>query len=150
MPTPPPTAKSPQACLIGVWLQTSYVTTAKIYGVDVQLRGKGTVLQVDSETWTNKSDKVVVSGTADGKRYDVVFDSTITTNYKADDTTIHFSNPRVKGTTTWKVNGKVTDSEPTTVLLRSNTYHCSGDELRLYAEEYASEWKRVHPPGVPV
>lgn len=140
----------PADCLIGEWEQTSYVTTAMIFGVNVQLKGKGVRIQfgAQSSKWTSQN--VVLSGTADGRSYEVIFNSTIETNYQADDTTIHYSNPRAQGTTVWKIDGKVRETEPTTATMNSDTYKCSGNELRLYADKTASEWRRILPPGVPV
>lgn len=152
--SPPPTAKPAQDCLLGDWEETSYVATVEIFGVRVQLTGKGRLMRIEPGTTTSVYDNYVVAGSANGSRYEVVHNGTIVLNYQADATSLHFSNPKVQGTTTWKVNGRVRDSEPMQVLLTPDKYICSGNELRIYGEGdgdgYASELRRILPPGVPV
>ncbi len=151
-PTPPPTAPKTNAeCLIGDWLETSHVSTAEIFGTRVQLYSKGTVHRFGSDgVSTTVYDNLVHAGQANGSNYEVIHNGKIVLNYLADETNLHYSNPKVEGTTTWKVDGKVRDTEPMQVLLTPETYKCSGDQLRIYGDQYAIEYQRIRPPGVPV
>lgn len=149
-PQSPAAAKSPADCLIGDWTETSYVSTAEINGTRVQLTGKGTLVRFSPDgTTTSVYDNIVVSGTASGKSYEVVHNGTTLLNYQSDEKNIHYSNPRVDGTTTWKINGKVDGTQPMKVLLTPETYRCSGNDLRLYGDQYAIELQRILPPGIP-
>lgn len=147
--TPPPNTRTPQRCLLGEWRQTSYISTAEIFGVRVQLTGSGAHLLFRPEEAVTTYDNYVVTGTADGSRYEVIHHGTVTLNYHAEGTTLRYSNARVQGVSTWKVDGRVRESEPMQVLLDPETYHCTGNELRLYGDGYASEYRRLLPPGVP-
>jgi hypothetical protein len=152
VPAPPPadTGTGPD-CLIGAWLLTNSTSTAVIYGTTVQLSGKGTIISFAGDgTYVWHAENVVLSGTAAGDFYEVIFNSTIKLNYIADAEKILYSNPTATGMTTWKINGKVRTTEPTTSLLDPSTYKCRGNELRVFYENGPSEYQRILPPGVPV
>jgi hypothetical protein len=151
-PAPPPPSVSPADCLIGNWRETSYTSTANLFGVRVQISGSGTLMRINGNGTLNTVDKVTRRGTAGGDRYEVIHNGATTLNYQADDSTIHYSNPRATGTTTWKVNGRTQDTEPMKATLGSDSYTCKGNELRLYndSDGYTIEWQRVLPPGQPV
>jgi hypothetical protein len=148
-PAPPP-ASSGRDCLIGDWLQTSWADWATIFGTRVQLSAKGAMMRLAADgTSIIVYENVVSVGTASGDNYEVIHNGTIQTNYVADETTILSSNPRAEGTTTWKVNGKVRESQKMGVTLNPETYKCQGDDLRTFSGESATEWRRIRPPGTP-
>jgi hypothetical protein len=146
----PAVSKAPQECLIGDWLEVSYTGDAEIYGIKVQLSGKGTATRFAPDgTVTTVFDNVVVSGSAQGSRYEVTHNGSLTMHYLADATTINYSSPQANGTTTWKVDGKQTDQEQMHASLKPETYRCQGNDLRLFGPDYASELQRIAPPGMP-
>jgi hypothetical protein len=149
--TAAPPSRSPVDCLRGDWEEVSYVGTSVIYGVRVQLSGKGILVRFAPDgKATFVLNNIVISGTAQGSRYEVTHRGSLTMNYLADSTTINYSNPVAEGTTTWKIDGKVTDSEAMTAALKPKTYRCLGDELRIFGEDSASELTRIIGPGTPV
>ncbi|HCU52535.1 MAG TPA: hypothetical protein DGG94_22530 [Micromonosporaceae bacterium] len=150
-PTQPPATMAPADCLIGDWEEVSYVTNSEIYGVTVQLTGKGSLIRFAADgTSVTVLNNVVVSGSAQGSSYEVIHNGSLALNYVADATTINYSNPKASGTTTWKVDGKVRDTEPIRASLKPDTYRCQGNDLRLFSETGATELKRILPPGTPV
>ncbi len=147
----PPAPKTHADCLVGDWIETSYAGTAEIYGTRVQLTSKGALVRFSPEgTTLTLYENLVRTGQADGNNYEVIHNGRVGFNFVADETTLHYSNPQVEGTTTWKVNGKVRDTEPMQVLLTPETYKCSGNQLRIFGDNYAMEYQRIVPPGVPV
>jgi hypothetical protein len=132
---PSPSPLSPAACLIGDWIEKTGTTSAKIFGVTVQLTGGGATHRFTGagETVLNVSN-VVLSGNANGDHYEVIHDGSITMNYQATETTIYYSNPRAVGATSWKINGRTRESEPIRASLKPETYICKGDDLRLYTD----------------
>lgn len=147
VPTPAP-SKSGVDCLVGDWLEVSFVTNASIFGTDVQLTGKGALMRFTAAGLSvTVLDNVSHTGTAQGDTYEVIHNGSLTLNYVADDKTINYSNPQATGTTTWKVDGKVEDTEPIKASLKPETYRCSGDDLRIFSEASATELKRVVGPG---
>ncbi|HEX6683196.1 MAG TPA: hypothetical protein VF062_10390 [Candidatus Limnocylindrales bacterium] len=150
LPTPQSNKPGPE-CLIGDWLLTSFANTAEIYGANVPLTGKGSVSRYGPDGVNiGVYDNLVLSGTAGGDSYEVIHNGILKLNYVADDTSIRYSNPVAEGTTTWKVNGRVRNSEPLGASLDPDTYKCQGNELRLFWEGGASEYQRILPPGVPI
>jgi hypothetical protein len=116
----------------------------------VQISGKGSIKRISPDgTVFSVEDNVVLAGTANGDNYEVIFNGTVKSNYVADAERIHYSNPSTTGTTTWKINGRIRTSEPITAMLGPNTYKCQDNELRLFWETGASEYKRILPPGTP-
>ncbi len=137
-------------CLVGDWLEVSYANTANIYGTRVQLTGKGIVTRYSADgVNTTVLENTVRSGSAGGATYEVIFNGVTKLNYQADATTIYYSSPQTEGTTTWRVNGKVQDTEAITMRLTPSTYKCQGNQLRVYSEDYAAEFERILPPGAP-
>lgn len=149
-PAPPP-AKTGPDCLIGDWVETSHSSWVSLFGTRVQLAGKGSLRRLGADgVMTLLLENVVRTGTANSNNYEVIHQGKIQTNYVADETTISWSNPKAEGTTTWKVNGKVRDTENMSVLIDQSTYKCAGNELRIFGKESATEWQRILPPGTPV
>jgi hypothetical protein len=151
-PTPAasPVPVHPADCLIGDWLETSYSGYADLYGTRVQLSGKGAVIRYTPAEALYLLENIVITGTANGKTYEVIHNGTLKVNYTADDTTIRYSNPQATGTTTWKINGSVEDTEPLKAALKPDTYRCQGNELRLFGEQSATELRRLGPAGTPI
>jgi hypothetical protein len=147
---PSPTPVSPARCLIGRWRETSYAASASLFGVTVQLTGSGTLLEFGADGTLTTVDKVTRKGTRDGDRYEVIHNGGSQMHYEADDDTISYSDPKSTGTTTWKVNGSVRDTEKLGVVLTPERYSCKGDKLRIYGDDYAIEAERILPPGRPV
>lgn len=144
-----PDIKSGPECLIGDWIQTNITSTAEIGGVTVRLTGEGTVARYAADgTYAALMDNVVLSGTAGGDSYEVIFHGSLTFHYAADETTIRYSSPASRGITTWKINGMVRTSEPISATLEPDTYRCEGNELRLFWREGAAEYQRTAPAGV--
>lgn len=151
MPAPPPDPRTGPQCLIGNWLLINSTSTSQIYGATVQLSGKGSIVSFAADgTYVWLAENIVLSGTAGGSYYEVIFNSSLKLNYLADAEKILYSNPTATGTTTWKINGKVRTSAPTTADLHPNTYKCQGNDLRTFRDGGASEYQRIVPPGVPV
>jgi len=149
-PAPPPSGSAAR-CLVGDWLETSFVTTVEIYGTAVQLTGKGTLSRYAPDgTVTIVLENVVYSGSAGGDTFEVVHNGSLQMNYVADDTTIRYSNPITVGTTTWKVNGTVRGTEKIEASVQPETYKCQGNQLRLLGDESAAELQRLGTPTVPI
>jgi hypothetical protein len=145
-PSPSPSPLTPAACLIGDWRENTATTNSEIFGVSVQLTGGGaTVHFTTAGENVLRLENVVMAGKANGDSYEVIHNGTLTMNYEATDTTIHYSNPRASGNTTWKVNGKTRDTEPLKGTLKPQTYSCKGDQLRLYGQTGADELTRIKP-----
>ncbi|MFD0594501.1 hypothetical protein ACFQZ4_20405 [Catellatospora coxensis] len=147
---PSPTPMSPARCLIGQWRETSYTSSAEIFGVTVQLTGAGTLLSYGADGTLVTVDKVTRKGTRNGDRYEVIHNGTTRLNYEADEEMISYSNASATGTTTWKVNGSVRDRENLSTTITPDRYTCKGDKLRIYGDSYSIEADRILPPGRPV
>lgn len=147
---PSPAPVSPARCLIGQWRETSYTSSADLFGVTVQLTGAGTLLSYGADGTLVTVDKVTRTGTRNGDRYEVIHNGTTRLNYEADDEMINYSNASATGTTTWKVNGSVRDRENLSTTITPDRYTCKGDKLRLYGDSYSIEADRILPPGRPV
>ncbi|GAA1374755.1 hypothetical protein [Catellatospora chokoriensis] len=147
---PSPTPVSPARCLIGQWRETSYTSSAELFGVTVQLTGAGTLLSYGADGTLVTVDKVTRTGTRNGDRYEVIHNGSTRLNYEADDEMISYSNASATGTTTWKVNGSVRDRENLSTTITPERYTCKGDKLRVYGDGYSIEADRILPPGRPV
>ncbi|MEU8081887.1 hypothetical protein AB0B31_41285 [Catellatospora citrea] len=147
---PSPTPVSPARCLIGQWRETSYTSSAELFGVTVQLTGAGTLLSYGADGTVVTVDKVTRTGTRNGDRYEVIHNGSTRLNYEADDEMISYSNASATGTTTWKVNGSVRDRENLSTTITPERYTCKGDKLRVYGDGYSIEADRILPPGRPV
>ncbi|WP_120316962.1 hypothetical protein [Catellatospora citrea] len=147
---PSPTPASPARCLIGQWRETSYTSSAELFGVTVQLTGAGTLLSYGADGTVVTVDKVTRTGTRNGDRYEVIHNGSTRLNYEADDEMISYSNASATGTTTWKVNGSVRDRENLSTTITPERYTCKGDKLRVYGDGYSIEADRILPPGRPV
>jgi hypothetical protein len=146
-PTPAPPRSGAQ-CLVGDWLEVSHVSNANIFGTDVQLTGKGTLMRFTA-AGVNVAvlENLTYTGATRGETFEVIHNGSLTLNYVADDETIHYSNPQATGTTTWKVDGRVKATEPIKASLKPETYRCSGNDLRIFSETSATELTRVVGPG---
>jgi hypothetical protein len=142
-PSPSPSPPSPAACLVGDWVMKTSTNNTQLFGVNVQLTGSGWTSRYSATEIVVNLNNVVMSGQANGDSYEVIHNGTITLNYQATENTIYYSNPRVVGSTTWKVNGRTRDSEPLRASLKSETYMCAGDQLRVYTDVGAAELTRV-------
>jgi hypothetical protein len=154
-PGPPQPSAQPGTsgpdCLVGVWVEVSVSSWANIYGTRVQLIGKGAVASFGADgVHRALFDNLVRAGTAAGDNYEVIHNGKAQTNYTVDATTVYYSNPVTEGQTTWKINGRVRTSEQFRLTLAPDTYKCQGNDLRLFSEDYAAEFKRIVPPGTPV
>jgi hypothetical protein len=131
-------------CLIGDWLETSYVLTIPISGVEVRFTGKGAVSRFGTDgTLFQLLQNVVYAGSAEGKRYEIVVDGSLMLDYQADATTIRYSNPVALGTNVLKIDGTVAASEELTASLTPETYVCQGNLLRLTGEQSTTELQRI-------
>lgn len=143
MPTQPNVSSGPD-CLIGDWLETNYVLTTPVGGVEVRFTGKGAVSRFGTDgTVFQLLQNVVYAGSAGGKRYEIVVDGSLMLDYEADATTIRYSNPVTLGTNVLKIDGTVAASEELTASLTPETYVCQGNLLRLTGEQSTTELQRI-------
>lgn len=146
-PASPSQPKTPADCLLGDWVEVTYAGTANLFGTRVQLSGKGTLVRFTPTEFISALDNIVLSGTADGDNYEVIHNGGLKLNYVVSEDKLLYSSPQATGTTTWKVNGSTEASEPLKASLKPETFHCQGNDLRLFSEDSASELKRIVPPG---
>ncbi|MEV0460850.1 hypothetical protein [Catellatospora methionotrophica] len=150
IPPPPPPSAAPADCLIGDWRETSYTVKWEIYGNRVQFTGSGTLMRIKADGTMTTVDRTTRRGAHQGDRYEMIHNGTTSLHYVADDKTINYSSPVTTGTTVLKVNGRQRASQKLEATITPETYHCKGDELRLFGAAYSSEWQRILPPGEPV
>jgi hypothetical protein len=146
-PASPSVPKSPADCLLGDWQEVTFTNTANLFGARVQLSGKGTLMRFNGTEVVIALENIVLSGSADGDNYEVIHSGGLKLNYIVSEDKLLYSNPQATGTTTWKVNGSTEATEPLKASLKPETFHCQGNDLRLFGEDSASELKRIVPPG---
>jgi len=136
--------KSGPECLIGDWLETSFVLTVRMGTSDVKFSGKGAVSRYSTDgRLLQLYQNVVYAGSGGDNRYELVINGSLLLDYEADATTIRYSNPVTIGTSTLKINGVATTAEPLEASTTPETYACQGNVLRLQGEQSVTELQRL-------
>jgi hypothetical protein len=150
-PTPTPTAPPAggDACLVGVWRQTSIVYhDVDMWGRDVDLTGKGMVYTYRADgTGVTQIDQVKLTGKAGGNRYESVNNGRLTWRYRAANGQVIYSGGKAKGTTVYKFNGSVRESTAMGTGGGQADYVCVGDGLSIAGQGYTVEARRIAASG---
>jgi molecular chaperone DnaK len=148
-PTPTPPPAGGDACLVGVWRQTSIVyRDVNMWGRTVDLTGKGMVYTYRADgTGTTQIDQVKLTGKAGGNRYESIHNGRLTWRYRAANGQVIYSGGKAKGTTTYKFNGSVRESRAMGTSDGRDDYVCIGDGLSMVGPDYTMEARRIAASG---